>query len=405
MILTAAPVTVCGSHDFDVEFRYNECGWVAGMASGDLDGDGHCSASELASTLEACTPAQVGFDAHDGSNFIATAESRTNEIENVCVTSNVSIPGVYRFQIRGGGVVCTGGGDACTVPGAQGACIPGVNVCHGAGVQCQSLVPSSPEVCDDIDNDCNGVVDGAGLCASGELCVHGFCVQACVDGGCRMGFACNAEGQCVENACATTTCPAGQHCVGGTCGDSCTGIVCPHGQQCASGRCVDPCSIVRCAGDMICVAGSCVDRCPCHACGAGYTCESDGTCAPPGCAAMTCAAGMFCMGGSCVDACTGVVCPARQHCATGACVADPPPDAGMREDAAIIFNDAAFILPDGGPIPEDSGRVFVPDAGRGPHVDASTCGCRAGSEGPSGVAWLALALGVTGLARRRRARR
>jgi len=50
----------------------------------------------------------------------------------------------------------------------------------------------------------------------------------------------------------------------------------------------------------------------------------------------------------------------------------------------------------------DSGRVFVPDAGLGPRVETASCGCRAGSRAPSGLAWLGLAVGAVWLARRRR---
>ena len=43
--------------NFDIEFRYNECGWEAGDASGGTNG--FCAAGTVGL---GCTPAQAGFD-------------------------------------------------------------------------------------------------------------------------------------------------------------------------------------------------------------------------------------------------------------------------------------------------------------------------------------------------------
>ncbi len=75
--------------DFDVEFRYERCEWTTGDASGGTGGFGG-------------TPAQVGFDAGDMHTFYSLPMSRTMAILDVCTSSNVGTPGIWRFQVRGG---------------------------------------------------------------------------------------------------------------------------------------------------------------------------------------------------------------------------------------------------------------------------------------------------------------
>src|SRR5690606_12789843 len=78
--------------DFDVEFRYTQCEWESGDASGGTNGFGG-------------TPAQVGFDAGNLRDFVAIMGSRMPGISRVvCDGSNVGQPGVWRFQIRRGRV-------------------------------------------------------------------------------------------------------------------------------------------------------------------------------------------------------------------------------------------------------------------------------------------------------------
>ena len=385
LIITNA--TDCGSGDFDVEFRYDRCEWTTGDASGGMGG-------------HAGTPAQAGFDAGNLHDYTALPGSFTASIVDVCTTSNIDTlhPGVWDFSVRAGGVVCRED-MLCDVPGHSGPCSLGRTQCVMGVAMCQAITMPVAEICDGVDNDCNGTPDDApGLCATGLTCVLGSCVGSCFEGACGANYTCDAtRGVCVETACVGVTCPVNQRCVGGACVDACGGITCPHGQECISGACIDPCAAVTCDTDRICRGGICVLRCPCSPCPVGETCLADGTCLARGCDIVLCPEGEYCENSVCHDACEGVTCPRGQTCLLGRCAIPPPHDAGPPP------------MPDSG-IP-DAGVVMIPDAfmeadaSHGPPPlgsESRGCGCRAGSpsERPWGAAILALGLALV-VSRRR----
>ena len=94
-----------------------------------------------------------------------------------------------------------GTGTDC-VTGEQGVCGPGTIQCQNGTVDCFSNVVASNEKCDGLDNDCNGAVDdlpGAGMaCSTGLLGVCASGINGCVNG----------TLQCVQQvqAAATDTC-------------------------------------------------------------------------------------------------------------------------------------------------------------------------------------------------------
>lgn len=90
IIITDRPDTGVGNAD--VEFRYNRLEWTTGSASGGSNGLGG-------------TPAQIGFDAGDSKNFFAHPDSRTAKILEAINTTNIGIPGIWRFELRAGTVV------------------------------------------------------------------------------------------------------------------------------------------------------------------------------------------------------------------------------------------------------------------------------------------------------------
>jgi MYXO-CTERM domain-containing protein len=410
MILSVSN-TCTTTGDFDVEFRYNRCEWTTGDASGGTGGFGG-------------TPAQVGFDAGDTRNYVALPMSRMMSILDVCRQTNVpgAPPGLWRFQIRGGAVAggCMGGGTACTVPMQRGACAQGVNICDGMGVRCTQVNMPRPERCNGFDDNCDGTVDeGANLCAMGQVCDRGSCVDRCVEKGCFSGRTCTTAGICVETACIDVMCPEGQRCSGGQCVDPCSGVTCPVGQICRAGRCSNPCTDVMCNAQEVCdnTAGSgtrglCIPACQCRPCGPGLMCQPDGYCVPEPCAGITCPTGMYCREGMCLDACQAgpdtTLCPSGEICQMGECVPgvirdagvarDAGSDAGTRRDAGA--RDAGVTPTDAGVVDTgvaaDRGTSILPPSDRG--CSCSTVGATRDVRG----VLAAVLVGLVALVRRRR---
>ncbi|MCB9626971.1 MAG: putative metal-binding motif-containing protein [Sandaracinaceae bacterium] len=307
------------------------------------------------------------------------------------------------------GITCSGAGETCDVPGAQGICAQGLTQCSGATLECIPVNVMAAETCDGLDNDCDGTVDDGDLCASGTVCQNGRCVGRCEEFGCsNPSLSCNAAtGECYEPACENVSCPSGQVCRGGSCVGPCTGIVCPGEQVCRVGACVDPCANVVCGAMKACQGGICVDTCSCSGCGAGLSCEAaSGLCRDPDCVGVTCAAGTVCnpSNGQCVDACLGATCPAGEMCTMGNCV-DIPPVTGGDGGTGTGDGGTGGNLDGGGTGGLDGGGSGADGGGRPRPPVSSGCGCRVpapgGQDVPAGMALVLLALGVL----RRRSKR
>ena len=223
------------------------------------------------------------------------------------------------------GLTCDGGNKPCST-GLLGACSVGTTRCAvgNEAPECRPVLDPRAEQCDNVDNDCNGLVDdGEGLCADASKpnCFHGACVASCNGGGftCPIGLTCGASGICIDPVCDSVTCQAGNTCKNGQCVDACSGVLCPYGSVCELGQCVDPCYGVTCPGDRVCELGACVANCACRGCDAGLTCSADGRCTDTACSSVSCPAGETCELGACVDPCAGITCPNGGVCSQGVC--------------------------------------------------------------------------------------
>jgi MYXO-CTERM domain-containing protein len=233
----------------------------------------------------------------------------------------------------------------------QGTCEFGTNLCIAGSIQCVGEEGPGTEICNGLDDDCDGNADNMAMCPGATSCIDGGCRLACTgeEFSCPAGFDClpDAGGMfCIPSPCAT--CLPGESCIDNACVDLCAGVSCEANETCNFGSCydcnvlgcevgevcfdsaciADPCLGIDCAAtcagdDCSCVEGVCVEDCNDEDCPPGERCNATGVCEANACADVICSSSV-CIDGECVlDPCAGVSCGLGEVCVEADCVPDP----------------------------------------------------------------------------------
>ncbi len=194
--------------------------------------------------------------------------------------------------------------------GNVGFCAGGLRICEDGDLTCRPDGDPRAEVCDGSDEDCDGNIDEG---------LRNDC-NGCGDAPAEScdGEDDDCDGEVDEDA----PCPPSEICAFGECRPRCRNGECSGDLRCEQGICLDPCARIECGFARVCDRSSGVCKDPCNGvqCPRGQICHL-GECLEPDCRETGCPDGQVCRGESCEnDPCAGVQCGEDAFCRNGECV-------------------------------------------------------------------------------------
>ncbi|KAM9127885.1 sushi, nidogen and EGF-like domain-containing protein 1 isoform 3-T3 [Pangshura tecta] len=307
-------------------FNYESITWTTGMhasSGGDFAGLGGIAA-------------QAGFNAGDGKRYFNIPGSRTDDIVDVEMSTNVGIPGRWVFRIDDAQVQVGGCNNTTSVCLTLRPCLNGGKciedcITGNPSYSCSCLAGFTGKRCHlDVDECLSHPCQNSATCINGInsfncQCPPGFKGAMCetVESPCEMKE-CQNGGQCqVANKTAVCVCQAGY--TGDSCEieiNECESSPCLHGGRCIdlvdnyTCVCVEPFVGQRCETDpSLCEDRSCRNRQTCNyirpgryicTCSPGYygnNCQYGGPRMPGACLSSPCQ-----HGGNCLETEQGYVC-------------------------------------------------------------------------------------------------